>query len=108
LRSQITNRLLASLSPESREYLISRCSGVALPIKTPLFDAERTPSHAFFMTSGMASVVTNMEDGGTAEVGIIGFEGLVGGIHILGPAKVSTKAFVQGRHRTQNFAFGAA
>ena len=47
------------------------------------------------MTSGMASIVTAMEDGGTAEVGIIGLEGIVGGVHILGPAKVSTAAFIQ-------------
>ena len=40
-------------------------------------------------------VFTAMEDGATAEVGIIGDEGVVGGVHILGPAKVSTTAFIQ-------------
>lgn len=93
--SQPANRLLASLSPESRDWLISRSVNVALSIKTRLFDAEQTPSHAYFITSGMASVVTTMEDGDTAEVGIIGFEGVVGGIHLLGPAKVSTNFFIQ-------------
>ena len=93
--SQPANRLLASLSPESRDLLISRSVNVSLPIKTPLFNPDETPSHAYFMTSGMTSVVTSMEDGDTAEVGIIGFEGLVGGIHLMGPAKVSTNAFIQ-------------
>jgi CRP-like cAMP-binding protein len=57
--------------------------------------ARETPVHAFFMTSGMASVVTSMEDGGIAEVGVIGLEGLVGGFHLLGPSKNSTNCFIQ-------------
>ena len=47
------------------------------------------------MTSGIASVVVSMEDGRTAEVGVIGREGLVGSFHLLGPAPVSTNCFIQ-------------
>jgi CRP-like cAMP-binding protein len=36
-----------------------------------------------------------MEDGGTAEVGLIGREGVVGSFHLLGPAKVLTNCFIQ-------------
>ncbi len=93
--ARITNRLLNALSVEAREYLVSRSVSVELPQKTSLYEADETPSHAYFMSSGMASIVTSMEDGGTAEVGIVGYEGLVGGLHILGPAKVSTRGFIQ-------------
>ena len=47
------------------------------------------------MTSGIASVVAMMENGGMAEVGLIGREGVVGSFHLLGPAKVSTSCFIQ-------------
>jgi CRP-like cAMP-binding protein len=47
------------------------------------------------MTSGMASIVTAMEDGDTAEVGVVGDEGIIGSIFLLGPAKISTSAFMQ-------------
>jgi CRP-like cAMP-binding protein len=47
------------------------------------------------MTSGIASVVTAMADGKTAEVGVIGREGIVGAFHLLGPALTSTDCFVQ-------------
>jgi CRP-like cAMP-binding protein len=47
------------------------------------------------MTSGMASVVTFMSDGVGAEVGVIGREGLVEAIHLLGPAPAPTTAFIQ-------------
>ena len=89
------NLLLSALSGEARDFLISRSIAVNLPLRTPLYDSEQTPSHAYFMTSGMASVVIAMRDGDTAEVAVIGNEGLVGGIHLLGPAKVSTDAFIQ-------------
>jgi CRP-like cAMP-binding protein len=36
-----------------------------------------------------------MSDGGTAEVGLIGREGIVGSFHLLGPPEVSTSCFVQ-------------
>jgi CRP-like cAMP-binding protein len=47
------------------------------------------------MTSGIASVVAMMENGGMAEVGLIGRDGVVGSFHLLGPAKVSTSCFIQ-------------
>jgi CRP-like cAMP-binding protein len=92
---RFNNRLLSALSAECREALIARCVAVALPLKTSLFDAECTPTHAYFLTSGMCSIVTSMHDGDTAEVGVIGHEGLVGGTHLLGPGKNFTNAFIQ-------------
>src|SRR5579871_7047198 len=89
------NRFLSCLSDHSRELLLSRSTPVDLPIRTSLFEAEQVPSYVFFMTSGMASIVASMDDGGTAEVGVVGVEGLIGGIHLLGPAKVSTSSFMQ-------------
>ena len=90
-----TNRLLLSLSLDLRNSIISRSNLMDLSLKHSLYEPEKTPDYAYFMTSGMASIVTAMEDGGTAEVGIVGDEGLIGGIHILGPAKVSTTSFIQ-------------
>jgi CRP-like cAMP-binding protein len=47
------------------------------------------------MTSGLASIVTLMTDGAIAEVEIVGREGLVGSMHLLGTANVSTSCFMQ-------------
>ena len=89
------NLLLNSLSSPSCESLLSRCVEVDLPLKKSLYEAGQTPKYAYFMTSGIASVVTCMEDCATAEVGLIGREGLVGSFHLLGPAPVSTNSMVQ-------------
>lgn len=89
------NRLLAALSPRSLKLLTSHCSPVDLPVRTSLYEPEEVPRHAFFMTSGLASVVTAMLDGGTAEVEVIGHEGLAGSLHLLGSAPVNTSCFMQ-------------
>ena len=95
MSTEISNLFLSSLSPSSRELLIAASTSVQLPLKAPLYEAEQTPAYAYFLTSGIASVVTAMPDGGTAEVGLIGSEGLVGSFHLLGPASVSTDCFIQ-------------
>ena len=93
--SQVRNRLLNALSPSSRDRLLSHAVLVQLPIKQSLYGAEETPQHVYFIESGMNSVVTTMSDGDTAEVGIIGNEGAVGCLHLLGPGKVASNSFVQ-------------
>jgi len=95
MSSTPVNLLLNSLSPESRDLLVSRSSAVELPLRTPLYEADRTPKFAYFLTSGIASVVMTMVEGGTAEVVVIGNEGLVGSMHILGTASVQTRCFMQ-------------
>jgi CRP-like cAMP-binding protein len=91
----LSNRFLSSLSPESRDLLKCQATAVALPWWTVLYEAQTTPPYAFFMTSGIASVVTEMSDGSVAEVGVIGNEGVVGSLHLLGSAKASTRCFMQ-------------
>ena len=93
--SNHTNLFLSSLTTGSRESLMARSTPVSLPRKTSLYEAERTPDYAWFLTSGLASVVTSMPGGGTAEVGLIGREGVVGSFHLLGPAPVITDCFIQ-------------
>jgi CRP-like cAMP-binding protein len=89
------NLLLDALSPACREALLTHCVEVDLPLRKSLYEAGDTPRYAYFITSGIASVVASMEDGSTAEVGLIGREGLVGSFHLLGPAPVSTTCFIQ-------------
>lgn len=68
---------------------------VELPLRTPLQDQDAIPKFAYFMTSGFASVVVNLPEGGAAEVALIGREGVVGNVAVLGPSLASTVCFVQ-------------
>ena len=95
MSSPHTSRFLESLSPLSREWLLARSTFVQLPIRTSLYVAEVPPEYAYFITSGIASIVASMADGKTAEVGVIGREGIVGCFQLLGPALSSTDCFIQ-------------
>jgi CRP-like cAMP-binding protein len=86
---------LNSLAPLSRDWLVSRSTMVDLPIRTSLYVSEMRPDYAYFITSGIASIVSAMADGKAAEVGVIGREGIVGCFHLLGPALVPTDCFIQ-------------
>jgi CRP-like cAMP-binding protein len=92
---QNTNLFLSSLSSKNRESLLAHSVALPLPVRTLLYKANEVPAYAYFITSGMASVVAMSTDGGTAEVAVTGCEGIVGSIHLLGPAPVSTESFMQ-------------
>ena len=94
MAQQHTNRLLGSLSHESRELLLARCTAVSVPSDTVFYEPGRTPSHAWFLTSGLASIVAFTAGKGTG-VGRMGHEGVVGGLHLLGPASIPSRCFMQ-------------
>jgi CRP-like cAMP-binding protein len=90
-----SNLFLSSLTAKSRDALLESSTTVSLPLRTVLYDLETIPPYAYFVTGGIASVVTTVAEGGTAEVGIIGCEGVVGSLHLLGPGRVPTRCFMQ-------------
>jgi CRP-like cAMP-binding protein len=89
------NLLLDSLPPAQRKALLAWMEPVALPIGTILYRTGEQPEYGHFMTSGIASIVTFMANGAGAEVGLIGREGLVEAINLLGGASPPTTAFIQ-------------
>jgi CRP-like cAMP-binding protein len=93
--SEATNLFLCSLSPTSRQYLMAVAKSVELPLKTKLYNPDTTPPYAYFLNSGLASVVTPMANGQTTEVGFIGYEGIVGSLHLLGDAPIPSQGVMQ-------------
>lgn len=91
----VSNLLIERLSPAARASLLPHLEPIALPVNTPIYDPEKIPRHVHFLTSGMASIVTAMTTGDVAEVGIVTREGLPEALHLLGPAGVQTRAFMQ-------------
>jgi CRP-like cAMP-binding protein len=90
-----TNLLLSALHPKDRDRLLANATSVNLPMKVVLYRSEKQPRYGFFITSGFASIVTRLEQGHSAEVGMIGPEGLVGALHLLGPGLSPSECFMQ-------------
>lgn len=96
MQAQGSNLFLNCLSEDSREFLISRSTMIKLPLRTMLYRPGERPRYIYLLTAGIASVVAIMEDGRATEVGMIGAEGVVGGVQLLGPAISPTQCIMQG------------
>jgi CRP-like cAMP-binding protein len=92
---ETTNLFLSFLSPTSRRSLIAAGKSLNLPHKTKLYNADTVPRYAYFLDSGLASVVTPMRNGESAEVGFIGYEGIVGALHLLGNTQMPARCMIQ-------------
>jgi len=74
----IENRLLAALPRDEYDRLLSVSELVRLPKNRILYEAGDTIYHAYFLNSGMASLLAITEDGRSIELGVIGNAGFVG------------------------------
>ncbi len=89
------NALLNALSAASREKILSLSKEVPLPVRTELQAPEEPPRHLYFLTSGIASVVVALSEGGSAETALIGREGVTSGYALLGKSNSPTECFMQ-------------
>ena len=95
MASETPNLFLSALSPSNSESLTSAAKVVELPIKTILYEPDSTPSYAYFLNSGLASIITPMANGDSAEVGFVGSEGIIGSLHLLGSARIPSRCVMQ-------------
>ena len=93
--SATSNLLLNSLSAECFKSLMDLTHPVAMPARAMLYEPEVVPRYAYFLTSGIASVVASSPEGGAVEVEVVGREGVVGAVHVLGPGLAPTQCFMQ-------------
>lgn len=75
--------------------MLSTSSEVQLPPQTVLHEPKSRPSHAFFLTSGLASVLAVTTVGIASEVGVLGREGFTGSLHLIGPVDTPTHCRMQ-------------
>ena len=75
--SPIGNRLLAALPTDEYERLLPKLEQVRIPRNRILYEAGDATRYAYFLNSGMASLVAITEDGQTIEIGAVGSEGFL-------------------------------
>ncbi|MGA7158478.1 MAG: Crp/Fnr family transcriptional regulator [Acidobacteriaceae bacterium] len=88
------NLLLDALSPELRDAIITLSRPVDLPTRTLLHEQGETPAYAYFLCNGVVSMVVTMAEGGSAEVGLTGHEGVVGAMQLLGPTPTPSQSYI--------------
>ena len=91
----IQNRLLAALPPDVLSRLLPQLHPVSLSVRDTLFLSETPIEAVHFVETGWVSLVSALDDGAQAEVGLIGREGMVGLPLIIGVDTAFEEAFVQ-------------
>jgi CRP-like cAMP-binding protein len=89
-RNTVKNRLLATLPSEELDRFHSNLHPVTLSSRQVLHAAGAPIEDLYFPEEGLGSVLTNMANGSTIEVGMIGMEGVIGVSALLG-AEVSVQ-----------------
>lgn len=92
---QLSNCLLAALPSKERALLAPHVRPVQLHFKQVLYEPGSVIRSVYFPTSGMISLLLDLGDGATAEVGRIGSEGMIGLPVFLGVRTSRTRAVVQ-------------
>jgi len=89
------NRIRQSLNEQDAERLLPHLKLVHLPQDELLYSAGDEMHKAYFVESGMVSLLAALEDGRVSEVAMIGSEGLSGVPIILGVPHVLFQVIVQ-------------
>ena len=91
----LRNGLLTALPPGVLTQLLPHLRPVVLELREVIYSAEAPIKAVHFMQTGWTSLIAQLEDGLTAEVGMIGREGMVGLPLALGVQTASVEAMVQ-------------
>nr|WP_234035878.1 Crp/Fnr family transcriptional regulator [Pseudomonas mendocina] len=89
------NHLLAALSKEVQDRLFPHLEHVELPLGKVLYESGDTLRHVYFPTDAIVSLLYVMESGASAEISVVGNEGLVGVALFMGGESTPSRAIVQ-------------
>jgi CRP-like cAMP-binding protein len=93
------NHLLGALRPEEAQRWLPLLESVDLPLGSVLYESGDTLSHVYFPTSAIVSLLYVMSNGASAEIAVIGNEGIVGISLFMGGESTPNRAVVQSAGR---------
>jgi len=89
------NRLLAALSAAELQRWLPHLEPVDLSLGEVLSESGSTMSHVHFPTTAIVSLLYVMENGSSAEIAVVGWEGIVGVSLFMGGESTLSRAVVQ-------------
>jgi CRP-like cAMP-binding protein len=90
------NKLLATLPAAEQQHLQPDLEWVEMSPGATLYDAGTVPQYVYFPSTGIVSLVCSMQDGGSAELAMVGNEGVVGVSAFMGGGCALSRAVVHG------------
>jgi CRP-like cAMP-binding protein len=89
------NHLLAALPAEVRGRIFPYLELCPLPLGKALYESGDTLAHVYFPTDSIVSLLYVMESGASAEISVVGNEGLIGVSLFMGGESTPSRAVVQ-------------
>ena len=89
------NHLLAALPAEDLARWLPSLEPVELPLGGVLSESGTTMTHVYFPTTAIVSLLYVMEDGASAEIAVVGNEGIVGISLFMGGETTPSRSVVQ-------------
>ena len=89
------NHLLAALPATDYGRLLPHLELVPLPLAWAVYEAGDAQGYVYFPTTSIVSLLYVMEDGSSAEIAVVGNEGLVGIALFMGGESTPSRAVVQ-------------
>ena len=90
-----TNHLLDALPVAEWQRWLPQLEPVDLPLGQVLYESGNTLSHVYFPTTAIVSLLYVMENGASAEIAVVGNEGIVGISLFMGGESTPSRAVVQ-------------
>jgi len=90
------NRLIAALPAEDYARIAPALELVPIPLGHALYEPGMQMRHVYFPIDSIVSLLCVMEDGGSAEIAVVGNEGVVGVSLFMGGETTPSRAVVQG------------
>ncbi len=89
------NQILGALPAADYERLVRQLERVPLPLGWVLYEADDTQGFVYFPASSIVSLLYVMQDGSSAEIAVVGNEGVVGIALFMGGETTPSRAVVQ-------------
>ncbi|MDM0049975.1 Crp/Fnr family transcriptional regulator [Variovorax sp. J22R115] len=89
------NHLLGTLPDAEWQRWLPQLEAVEMPLGQVLYESGTTLSHVYFPTSAIVSLLYVMENGASAEIAVVGNEGIVGISPFMGGESTPSRAVVQ-------------
>jgi CRP-like cAMP-binding protein len=89
------NELLAAMPAADFERLRPHLESVEMPLGQVLYESGALMRHVFFPTTAIISLLYVMENGASAEIAVVGMEGVVGIALFMGGETTPSRALVQ-------------
>jgi CRP-like cAMP-binding protein len=90
-----SNRLLAALPDAEWKRWLPQLEPVDMPLGQVLYESGSRLAHVYFPTTSIVSLLYVMEDGASAEIAVVGNEGIVGISLFMGGESTPSRALVQ-------------